>query len=117
MHNRIVNSSTQKCYLRVCLFVCLVFVLLCLFPLYGCFCLFLFCWGGVVSFFNIKNYYFQSQNEPVREEYCKGYICSSGTTCYLSTPCPAHYTRNCIGKFSSLCLYRTRIMSSQATVQ
>nr|XP_022341271.1 fibropellin-1-like isoform X5 [Crassostrea virginica] len=38
----------------------------------------------------------QNQNEPVREEYCTGFTCSLGQTCYLSTPCPAHYTRSCI---------------------
>ncbi|XP_052713224.1 von Willebrand factor A domain-containing protein 2-like [Crassostrea angulata] len=40
--------------------------------------------------------YCQSQSELVRETYCSRHNCPSGLTCYLSVPCPVHYTANCI---------------------
>ncbi|OWF35921.1 collagen alpha-5(VI) chain-like [Mizuhopecten yessoensis] len=33
--------------------------------------------------------------ESNREHFCKPDPCSSGSTCYLSTPCPAHFTQGC----------------------
>lgn len=50
------------------------------------------------KFTNIS--FFQQHNENLREYYCGlNNPCTSGQTCYLSTPCPVHYSTGCTSMY------------------
>ena len=54
--------------------------------------------GWTTGFLKWLNTILKEQQENTRESKCLSTLCDPGQFCQLTTPCPAHFRHDCIGK-------------------